>query len=49
MSDDEAPEVLQSIGIGGEHAVWRYVGQDEWEPTTGLEELKRYYGGVQEG
>ena len=27
----------------------RLVGQDEWEPTTGLEELKRYYGGVQEG
>jgi len=26
----------------------RLVGQDEWEPTTGLEELKRYYGGVQE-
>ena len=35
MSDDEAPEVLQSIGIGGEHAVWRYVGQDEWDLLAG--------------
>ena len=24
------------------------VGEEEWAPATGLQELKRYYGGVQE-